>query len=656
MPEGRRRQIEFGYIDRAEPTFTVRAVVAGTCLAGLLSAGATYGTCYLQGSFMALGTSTVGALFLLFLLTACVNPLLRLAVPALALGRRELLLVYIMMVMASPLASFFAAGFVTFAGVPHYFATPENEWDEVVRPYVPDWLVLQDPAAVRALYEGAGQGDPIRWDAWVPVLAAWLPFLAALFVVMVATMAILRRQWADHERLIYPLTVVPLAMTEQRSGHALGPFFKDPVMWAGFCVPALWGTLHGLYNYHPELFVLARNVDMLHLRVPLFRETTELLFFFRFNILGFFYFLKTEIAFSLWFFNLVAHGLRGVFGVLGVTGTERILGSAIRDPILAFHSMGAMALLFLGGVWAARQHLRRVLRKAFTGDPEVDDSGEILSYRAAVVLVAAGSVVMGWWLWQVGLPPAMVLALLFVSALLIVGFTRVVAESGLSDASLPVIPAGALAVTVGSSAVGAPGLAALATTYVWTAGVRSFVMTSAANSLKLSEYLGRGRRPLFWLMAAALAVGLGSGIWTMMDLSHQYGALNLARWSKRAGFDHMGQLIQTPQAASLDGWVHIGIGAAVMAALTAARWHYTWWPLHPLGYPIGPIWIMDHLWFNMFLAWSIKVLVLRYGGVSLYRRTRPFFFGLILGQLTPGGVFLFVDHFTGMVGNVIFWG
>ena len=35
---------------------------------------------------------------------------------------------------------------------------------------------------------------------------------------------------------------------------------------------------------------------------------------------------------------------------------------------------------------------------------------------------------------------------------------------------------------------------------------------------------------------------------------------------------------------------------------------------------------------------------------------RPFFLDLILGQLLPGGIFLVIDHFTGTVGNVIFWG
>jgi hypothetical protein len=58
----------------------------------------------------------------------------------------------------------------------------------------------------------------------------------------------------------------------------------------------------------------------------------------------------------------------------------------------------------------------------------------------------------------------------------------------------------------------------------------------------------------------------------------------------------------------------------------------------------------------MFLAWAIKVVVLKYGGVKLYRMTRPFFLGMILGQITPGGLYLIVDHFTGMTGNMIFAG
>ena len=42
--------------------------------------------------------------------------------------------------------------------------------------------------------------------------------------------------------------------------------------------------------------------------------------------------------------------------------------------------------------------------------------------------------------------------------------------------------------------------------------------------------------------------------------------------------------------------------------------------------------------------------------MRLYLRTRPFFLGIILGFVVPGGIYLIIDHFTGMVGNIIFYG
>ena len=607
---------------------------------------------------MTLGTSTVGALFLLFFLAGLINPLLKLVHPRAGLNRGELLLIYIMMVMASPLPVFFAGRFIGTILTPFYFATPENDWHTLIQPHIADWLEPRDLAVMWPFYEGLEQGRSIPWAGWLPMFLRWAPLVWALFLAMIAVMAILRKQWNDYERLTYPLVQVPMALTEQDAGgDRIAPFFKNPVMWTGFAVPAIWGTLHGLHNYFPETVPIATNVDPIHFILPIFDNLSELQFKFRFNILGFFYFLKTEIAFSLWFFNLFANALRTTFAVLGVTSSEMLGGGhSIIDPILVHQSMGGMLVLFLFGLFAARKHLRAVCRKALWGDPTVDDSGEILSYRTAVlVLLASGAVIVAW-LSLAGLPVWVVLAFLFTTFALFVGFTRLIAEGGLSDGSVPVGPAAIVVSAVGSSAIGAQGLVVLATTFFWTNG-RSFAMTSAANSLKLGEGFGGSKRPLFWTMLLAMAVGLVSSMWVVMELGYSYGALNLKIPGGKHGFyDYAAGLIRTPSEPHLWGWINTAIGAGVMLLLMLARWYYVWWPLHPLGYPIGPTGIMDHLWFDMFLAWLIKVSVLRYGGVALYRRTRPFFMGMIAGHIVPGGLFLFVDHFTGMVGNVIFWG
>ena len=117
---------------------------------------------------------------------------------------------------------------------------------------------------------------------------------------MIAAMVILRRQWIVNERLIFPLMQVPLAMVEEaKPGDRLSGFFKNPVMWVGFSLPALWGTLHGLYNYFPDIIPVATYIDTVRMDIELFHSIQPLFVALRFNIIGFFYFLKTEIAFSL---------------------------------------------------------------------------------------------------------------------------------------------------------------------------------------------------------------------------------------------------------------------------------------------------------------------------------------------------------------------
>ena len=68
------------------------------------------------------------------------------------------------------------------------------------------------------------------------------------------------------------------------------------------------------------------------------------------------------------------------------------------------------------------------------------------------------------------------------------------------------------------------------------------------------------------------------------------------------------------------------------------------------GFPIGMM--LYYQWFNIFIAWLIKVLVLRYGGAAAYRRTQPFFLGLITGHCLCIVGWLIIDSFTGQTRNI----
>ena len=67
------------------------------------------------------------------------------------------------------------------------------------------------------------------------------------------------------------------------------------------------------------------------------------------------------------------------------------------------------------------------------------------------------------------------------------------------------------------------------------------------------------------------------------------------------------------------------------------RTRFVGWPLHPVGYAVSSSWSMNLLWMPLLIAWIIKLLVLRYGGLRLYRQGLPLALGLFLGEYVAGG-------------------
>ena len=99
------------------------------------------------------------------------------------------------------------------------------------------------------------------------------------------------------------------------------------------------------------------------------------------------------------------------------------------------------------------------------------------------------------------------------------------------------------------------------------------------------------------------------------------------------------------------GLGHLLGGGALMLMMMLARHRLTWWPIHPIGFPISGIFLIKILWANVFIAWAIKCLMLRFGGASAYRRSHRFFLGLIVGETLCNGIWLVIDYFTGAIGN-----
>jgi hypothetical protein len=201
---------------------------------------------------------------------------------------------------------------------------------------------------------------------------------------------------------------------------------------------------------------------------------------------------------------------------------------------------------------------------------------------------------------------------------------------------------------------------ALGLMYVWSADIRIFPMAECAQGLKLCERCPpRGRRGIFWAMVVALVISFAVSIYVSLRLAHEYGGITLNSWffagGPKAPFRLMAEKLQNPSPPSAPGYLLMGAGAAVTVALAALRASFPWFTLHPIGFAVGSVWLMNQLWFSIFLAWLCKSLILRYGGPAVYRKIVPFFLGLVLGQYTAAAFWFVVDLCTGKTGNQVFW-
>ena len=635
--------------------FTFRAFAVGTVASFIIGVGTTYNIMVLHGSYMAIDFSAAAAIFLFFLLTFVVNAALGKVKSDFALNSSELKTVYVMMVVACAIPTMgMSAQLLPIITSPFYYALPENSWAELIQPHIKPWLVPQGKLWIKYFYEGlpSWEGN-IPWGIWIKPLLIWGSFLMVLYFVMICMTVILRRQWMEKERLVYPLAQLPLEMSRLEGKSILSPIFKNRIMWIGFAIAFVISSLNGLHYYYP----VVPGVQLVQ-SISIFRRTTTLIFRLSLPMVGFFYMVHLDVAFSLWFFNLLSLAVRGFMKYFGHHYTENLGIYGSPSPIFAHQGMGAIAVLVISGIWVGREHFKQVIKKAFINDPNIDDSNELISYRTTFWGMLIGLIYMTFWLHATGIPLWIVPIFLLTTFLIFVGLTRIVVESGMAEAVASTIGSSFVISSIGARTLGPEGLTSMALTYVWSSDIRTFVMASAANGLKVAESTER-KRPLFWAMILAIIVCAVSSIWMLLRVSYLYGGINGNSWfyggGAKAPYNYIITQIMNPTEANITGWYIKGIGAGIMTLLMFLRQRFLWWPFHPIGFAIGPIWMMDQMWFTVFLAWIIKSSILRYGGLKLYRTLLPLFLGLILGQFVCNGTWLILDLITGHQGNQIFW-
>lgn len=487
----------------------------------------------LSGSLLSINLLPTGPLILLVLLLLFQWTVHKLCARSM-LSREDFTLATSMCFVSASLSGYGFMAYVTGAMAgPTYFARPENDWQVTVMPYLPEWLVPHDPLdpnspdprPVEWFMTGLPPGRSIPWSAWMVPYAYWALMALCVFAMMFAVCAMLRKHWADRERLPFPLVQVPLEVLAALPGAAerKKPFLCDRTAQVGIAIPFLlhsWNSLGSYVANWPTLPLQFRYLNLKYMSEAPWKAFGPLHIYIFPAVIGLTYLISLEVSFSIWFFYLLMK-------LCAFAAVQMGLGSSHEDfydvggnkGFMIDQGGGALIAMVLFGLWMSRTYFADMLLRAVGIRPLDEEEDEGLSPRAAVVLFAVGFAGAILWLIAAGFAPGIALLTVVSLVLILTGVTRLACESGLFYVQSQIAPAEILNVVftplgLGPHTVVPLGLWSRIFVFDWG---RTSPMPGMMHALKLSSDLQMRKAPLVVGVAASLLLALAIGFYSFLN-------------------------------------------------------------------------------------------------------------------------------------------
>lgn len=599
------------------------------------------------------------AIFALLLLIAA-NSLLRRWKPRLSFCQAELMTIYFMIAASTGLAGVDGVPILNQL-IPHgaWYGTNGDKWGEFLGAF-PNWLVVKDPHAISGHYVGNSTFYTLaHLRAWAVPMLAWTVFVVLLLWTAMCLNILVRRHWQDRERLSFPIVSLPLEMTEPD-----GDLFHNRLMWSGFAFAALLGFYNGiayLYPSFPMLPIRAQDLKPLFTSKPWNAIDWFPITLYPF-VIGLGYLLPKDLLFSCWFFFLFWKGQMVLANVYAYDTTPGV-------PYIREQGFGALMGLVAFYFWTGRKSLIEAWHIAFgkgignratqgTGNREKGtgqfnfhrpdnlipnpSAQEALSYRSAFLGMAGGFAGLTAFFLAAGMSLWLAAVCLGLYFAIIFAINRIRAEFGPPVHDFHYIgPDRMLPRALGVSGWQHSDLAMLTMFFAFDRAHRGAVSPVGLEGLYAAHKRQWEPNRMFWAFMASVVVSTICALWFYEHHAYTLGTTSkflTTPWAANEAFDKMAGWTAGSEDTKFNSSAvtGMGVGFATSLMLLWIRLRFLGFPLHPIGYAVSSSWSIHLLWLPLLIAWLLKSLTLRFGGMRSYRLFLPFFLGIILGDCVQG--------------------
>ncbi|MCD8482690.1 MAG: hypothetical protein LR015_08520 [Verrucomicrobia bacterium] len=521
----------------------------------------------------------------------------------------------------------------------------------------------------------------IPWQIWVKPLLSWSFLFICLFLFLMCLAEWLRRKWVSKENLTFPLVEVAdyiirhdyrleLASDSVHPEKRRRTFY--PPFLIGCAIGLIWMLMEGMghYGFLSAVYKVEFNLNsnIFEAAGGAFRDMPAMVFTLSPIIIGIVFLLSLQIGFSIWatffIYSIVVWIVRLGFANQLTDSAWTGYSSSRLYPFAMEQMLGAafcFSLYILYKSW-----------KPGNLDPQREESERYLpAWLTRTGMILLPLVILGL-LWNMGVTNLpLLLAFAIVVMAIAIAAARIRAETGLplwqSHYEMTKIPL-------------IFGMTGMTGAKVFTAflNIVFLPMTLLFRTLPQQlENLELARR--YQLKASGLAVGTIAAFVTALGV----GLLSFILYAYYIGEDFYAGMTSLPPAGNnsinfttyplwiahflgepgLDKFTSvnmirlstIAIGFLAVALLLFLRQKFLTFPIHPIGYLVilfSIHWDFVHpytapghtpsmnstIWGSVLFAWGIKRLIVKFGGMNAYKRSKPLFVGLIIGAI--GMVFL----------------